>query len=56
MQFLSNQSALARDVNLWAWQITEEEFERIDDGDLSVPWSGLQTIADCLNAATEVVR
>lgn len=56
LQFLSATPDVARDVNLWASQITEEEFENIDDGDLAVPWEGLQMIADCLNAANEVVR
>jgi hypothetical protein len=56
LQYLSHRPALARDVNLWASQITEEEFEKIDDGDLSIPWDGLQMIAACLNAAKEVVR
>jgi hypothetical protein len=56
LQFLSASQLTAADVNLWCSQVTEEEFEKIADGDLSVPWDGLQMIADALNTAGEVVR
>ncbi|MDA4834838.1 hypothetical protein NY536_25715, partial [Enterobacter hormaechei] len=55
LQFLSARGEIARDVNYWAAELTEEEFERIDDGDLRVPWDALQMIADALNAAREPV-
>lgn len=55
LQFLSAMSSAARDVNYWAAELTEEEFERIDDGDPRAPWDALQMIADALNAAREPV-
>lgn len=56
MQFLSSWPATAADVNRWASQLTEEEFEKIDDGSADVPWDGLRLIAAALVAARVVVR
>jgi hypothetical protein len=56
LQFLSANPGTARDVNYWAAELTEEEFEKIDDGDLATPWDALAMIAEALNAAKEVVR
>lgn len=56
MQFLSGDVSAAQDVNLWASQMTVEEFEKIDDGAADVPWAGLSRIAAALNAARIVVR
>jgi hypothetical protein len=48
--FLSGEAA---DVNAWAADTTEEEFEHDSKG---APWSALWRIAEALNAAREIVR
>lgn len=53
LQFLANHGYLAADVNLWAAETSEEEFENDGRG---APWEALRIIADALNAAKEVVR
>lgn len=54
-QFISDEPWKCSDVNNWASQMKEEEFDKIDDGHKSLPWEALQLIAAALNAAMEPV-